>query len=57
MNPATAQLAITLIEQLVEFLLELKKNGQLDEAALDAMIAGTNAANRETIKAFLADAK
>lgn len=57
MNPATAQLAITLIEQLVEFLLELKKNGQLDEAALDAMVAGTNAANRETIKAFLANAK
>lgn len=57
MNPKTAQVAILLIEQLFEFLLELKKNGQLDEAALDAMVAGTNATNRETIKAFLADAK
>lgn len=49
-----AQAIITLIEQLVEFLLELRKNGQLTDEQLDAAVASTNEETRAIIKAYLA---
>ena len=49
-------LIIAGIESLVSFLLELKANGQLTDAQLDAAVASSNTATRALIAQFLASA-
>lgn len=45
---------IAAIENLIAFLLQLKANGQLTDAQLDALTASTNAETRALIKQALA---
>lgn len=55
MTPVDITLIITGIENLVAYLLQLKKNGQLTDAQLDTAVATSNTATRALIAQFLAD--
>jgi hypothetical protein len=57
MTPVDISFIITGIENLVSFLLQLKTNGQLTDAQLDAAVASSNTATRTLIAQFLASNK
>lgn len=54
MTPIDIGLIITGIENLVGFLVQLKNNGQLTDAQLDAAVQQSNTATRTLISQFLA---
>lgn len=54
MNPANIELIIVGIENLVAYLLQLRANGQLTDAQLDAAVASSNTATRAMIAQFIA---
>jgi hypothetical protein len=54
MNPVDITLIITGVENLVSFLLQLKANGQLTDAQLDAAVAASNNSTRALIAQFIA---
>lgn len=54
MNPADIELIIVGIENLVAYLLQLRANGQLTDAQLDAAVASSNSATRAMIAQFIA---
>lgn len=54
MNPKLIEAAVTAAIQLIAFLMEAKRNGQLTNEQLDVFTAGTNQETRDLIKQALA---